>query len=164
MCCARSRLAGCSRRRMPSTVSIASSLPWGSVQRCATFSNVRKESARRIKGQRPAWLTCRDSIRLCAAPHPCPLHKQVPVPKAWCLCQDASVIGTPFYVMSFIGGRVYDDLALPEMQPADRYQVSAQCHDYILAELCSMKCAARKTADIRPMQIGLWGSLWDQPV
>lgn len=59
--------------------------------------------------------------------HPSPLHKQVPVPNAWCLCQDASVIGTPFYVMSFVGGRVYDDLALPEMQPADRYQVSAQC-------------------------------------
>jgi aminoglycoside phosphotransferase (APT) family kinase protein len=63
----------------------------------------------------------------CAQLHnSCLLHKQVPVPKAWCLCQDASVVGTPFYVMSFISGRVYDDLALPGMQPADRYQVGAQ--------------------------------------
>lgn len=48
---------------------------------------------------------------------------QVPVPQALCLCQDASVVGTPFYVMSFVSGRVYDDLALPELAPADRYQV-----------------------------------------
>jgi hypothetical protein len=48
---------------------------------------------------------------------------QVPVPQALCLCQDALVIGTPFYVMSFVGGRVYDDLALPELVPADRHQV-----------------------------------------
>ena len=50
---------------------------------------------------------------------------QVPVPQALCLCEDAAVIGTPFYVMSFVRGRVYDDLALPELEPADRFQVSA---------------------------------------
>lgn len=48
---------------------------------------------------------------------------QVPVPEALCLCQDASVVGTPFYVMSFVGGRVFDDLALPELLPADRHKV-----------------------------------------
>lgn len=53
----------------------------------------------------------------------CAVLLQVPVPQALCLCQDASVAGTPFYVMSFVGGRVYDDLALPELAPADRYQV-----------------------------------------
>ena len=80
---------------------------------------------------RLAWLEhCDGSLRSGAASLSCPLHTQVPVPKAWCLCQDASVVGTPFYVMSFISGRVYDDLALPGMQPADRYQVSAQCGNH----------------------------------
>jgi aminoglycoside phosphotransferase (APT) family kinase protein len=32
----------------------------------------------------------------------------IPVPRAVLLCEDASVIGTPFYVMEFISGRVFD--------------------------------------------------------
>ena len=31
----------------------------------------------------------------------------VPVPNVHCLCADSSVIGTPFYVMEFIEGRVF---------------------------------------------------------
>lgn len=44
MCCVRSRLDEYSRRHMPLTASIASYLPWGSVQRCAPGSKVHKES------------------------------------------------------------------------------------------------------------------------
>ncbi|GAP85156.2 putative aminoglycoside phosphotransferase [Rosellinia necatrix] len=42
----------------------------------------------------------------------------VPVPKAYCLCEDASVIGTPFYLMEFLDGRIFEDPALPEI-PAE---------------------------------------------
>ncbi len=45
------------------------------------------------------------------------------MPRALCLCQDAAVVGTPFYVMSFVSGRVFDDLSLPELAPAQRTQV-----------------------------------------
>lgn len=38
----------------------------------------------------------------------------VPVPRAYCLCEDASVIGTPFYVMSFLDGRIIEDPAIPD--------------------------------------------------
>ncbi|KAH6660191.1 phosphotransferase enzyme family protein [Truncatella angustata] len=38
----------------------------------------------------------------------------VPVPRAYCLCEDASVIGTPFYIMSFLDGRIIEDPAMPE--------------------------------------------------
>lgn len=48
---------------------------------------------------------------------------QVPVPRALCLCQNDAVVGTPFYVMSFVQGRVFDDLSLPELAPAQRTQV-----------------------------------------
>ncbi len=38
----------------------------------------------------------------------------VPVPRAYCLCEDSSVVGTPFYVMSFLDGRIIEDPAIPD--------------------------------------------------
>lgn len=47
----------------------------------------------------------------------------VPVPRALLLCEDASVIGTPFYVMEFVQGRIFSDAALPGLEPAERTAV-----------------------------------------
>ncbi len=44
----------------------------------------------------------------------------VPVPKALCLCEDATVVGTPFYVMEHVAGRVLWDPALPGMDVGQR--------------------------------------------
>ncbi len=44
----------------------------------------------------------------------------VPVPRALLLCEDPAVVGTPFYVMSYVPGRVFPDLALPALGPAAR--------------------------------------------
>jgi aminoglycoside phosphotransferase (APT) family kinase protein len=44
----------------------------------------------------------------------------VPVPKSVCVCEDASVIGTPFFVMGFVDGRIYWDPTLPDMSVAER--------------------------------------------
>jgi aminoglycoside phosphotransferase (APT) family kinase protein len=45
---------------------------------------------------------------------------KVPVPRPYLLCEDDSVIGTAFYVMEFVEGRVLWDLTLPGMTPAER--------------------------------------------
>ena len=37
----------------------------------------------------------------------------VPVPRTYGLCTDAAVLGTPFYIMSFLDGRVIEDPAMP---------------------------------------------------
>lgn len=47
-------------------------------------------------------------------------HTDVPVPRALLLCEDASVIGTPFYLMEFVDGRIFSDAALPNMSRGDR--------------------------------------------
>ncbi len=47
----------------------------------------------------------------------------VPVPRTVILCQDRSVIGTPFYVMEYLDGRVFTDPALPNVPPADRREL-----------------------------------------
>jgi len=44
----------------------------------------------------------------------------VPVPRTYCLCEDESVIGQAFYVMDWVGGRIFRDPTLPGMQPAER--------------------------------------------
>ncbi len=47
----------------------------------------------------------------------------VPVPKAYCLCEDESVVGTPFYIMEFLDGRIIEDPAMPEVTPAERTEM-----------------------------------------
>jgi aminoglycoside phosphotransferase (APT) family kinase protein len=47
----------------------------------------------------------------------------VPVIGARLLCEDATVIGTAFYVMDFVEGRVFRDPSLPELAPAERRAV-----------------------------------------
>ncbi|TID04729.1 Putative aminoglycoside phosphotransferase, protein kinase-like domain superfamily [Colletotrichum destructivum] len=45
----------------------------------------------------------------------------VPVPRAYCLCEDDSVVGTPFYIMEFLDGRILEDPAMPEVSsPEER--------------------------------------------
>lgn len=49
----------------------------------------------------------------------------VPVIDTRLLCEDASVIGTAFYVMDFVEGRVFRDPALPDLAPAERGTIYA---------------------------------------
>jgi len=42
----------------------------------------------------------------------------VPVPEPYLLCEDASIIGTPFYVMEFVEGRVFRDPIAREVSDA----------------------------------------------
>ena len=47
----------------------------------------------------------------------------VPVPKMYALCEDTAVIGTKFYVMEKVAGRVFTDLLLPSMDNSERRAV-----------------------------------------
>jgi len=51
----------------------------------------------------------------------------VPVPKAYCLCEDDKVIGTPFYIMEFLDGRIIEDPTMPDVTPAERTEMSVVC-------------------------------------
>lgn len=44
----------------------------------------------------------------------------VPVPRMLAFCDDRSVVGTPFYLMARVEGRVFSDCALPGVSPQDR--------------------------------------------
>ncbi|MDD9932948.1 MAG: phosphotransferase [Myxococcales bacterium] len=44
----------------------------------------------------------------------------VPVPKTYLLCEDDSIIGTPFFLMDFVEGRVIRDSGMQAFEPAQR--------------------------------------------
>lgn len=44
----------------------------------------------------------------------------VPVPEALILCEDPAVVGTAFYVMRYVAGRVLPELGLPALAPGER--------------------------------------------
>lgn len=48
---------------------------------------------------------------------------EVPVPKPVVLCEDSSVIGTPFYLMEFVEGRIFQDPTLRGIKPLYRYSM-----------------------------------------
>ncbi|XP_005041278.1 PREDICTED: acyl-CoA dehydrogenase family member 11 [Ficedula albicollis] len=43
-----------------------------------------------------------------------------PVPEPLLYCSDVSIIGTEFYVMQHVQGRIFRDISLPEVGPAER--------------------------------------------
>ncbi|KAF2118203.1 kinase-like domain-containing protein [Lophiotrema nucula] len=45
-----------------------------------------------------------------------------PVPKVYCLCLDTEIIGTHFYVMEFVKGRIITDPDLKDLAPTERRQ------------------------------------------
>jgi len=57
----------------------------------------------------------------------------VPVPRMLCLCEDPGVLGTPFYIMEYIEGRVLYDPALPGMSREERVAVYTEMNRVISA-------------------------------
>lgn len=86
----------------------------------------------------------------------------VPVAKTEILCEDDSVIGSMFYVMEYLDGRVLWDPALPGMQPAERSAIYGEM-SRVLAALHSVDVDAVGLSDFgKPgnyyaRQISRWG-------
>ncbi len=68
----------------------------------------------------------------------------VPVPRAVLFCDDTSIVGTPFYAMERLDGRVFHDAALPGVSPADRTAMY-----FAMAETLA------RLHDVDPVAIGL---------
>jgi len=90
----------------------------------------------------------------------------VPVPPTLLYCADRTVIGTPFYVMEKVEGRVFHDCTLPGVEPQERramYGAMART----LAAFHNVDVAAVGLADFgKPgnyfaRQIGRWTRQWE---
>jgi aminoglycoside phosphotransferase (APT) family kinase protein len=58
-----------------------------------------------------------------------------PVPKTYCLCEDVSVIGTAFYIMEFLDGRIIEDPTMPGVTPEERNEMSVSPVQYSLRNI-----------------------------
>ncbi len=88
-----------------------------------------------------------------------------PVPKTYILCEDERVVGTMFYVMEMVEGRIHWDMSLPEQSPTERTAI----YDAIvqtLAHLQSIDYAEiglegfGKTTDYMARQIHRWSKTY----
>lgn len=70
----------------------------------------------------------------------------VPVARPHVLCEDPAVIGTAFYLMDCVEGRVLWDPTLPGMQPAERQAIYAELNR-VMAALHSIDPAAVGLSD-----------------
>jgi aminoglycoside phosphotransferase (APT) family kinase protein len=57
----------------------------------------------------------------------------VPVPDVLSYCDDPSLIGVPFYIMSFVEGRIFTDPALPGVTPEQRQRIYQSLNETIAA-------------------------------
>ena len=57
------------------------------------------------------------------------LEGLIPVPHMQALCEDPAVIGTAFYVMDFLAGRIFRDASLPGLAPAERSAIYDQLNE-----------------------------------
>jgi aminoglycoside phosphotransferase (APT) family kinase protein len=76
------------------------------------------------------------------------LQTPVPVAKPLLLCEDDNVIGSMFYVMEYLDGRIFWDPALPEQDNAERSAIYAQ--------MCSV-LAAMHSVDVNAVGLGDYG-------
>jgi len=85
----------------------------------------------------------------------------VPVPRMHLLCADASVIGTPFFLMAYVEGRVFWDHSLPDVTAGERAPIFDEMNR-VIAALHAVDYAAAGLGDFgRPgryleRQIARW--------
>jgi aminoglycoside phosphotransferase (APT) family kinase protein len=93
-------------------------------------------------------------------------NTDVPVPRAYALCQDDAVIGTAFYIMEFMPGRVLADPRMPGVAPGDRARIFDSLND-VLARIHNVDYRAVGLGDYGregqyiPRQIARWSSQYD---
>jgi len=69
-----------------------------------------------------------------------------PVPPALAYCEDISILGTPFYIMGYIPGRLFYDCSMPDITPQERGAIFDSVNE-TLAKLHSVDLEANGLAD-----------------
>ncbi|KAK7485430.1 hypothetical protein BaRGS_00023378 [Batillaria attramentaria] len=72
----------------------------------------------------------------------------VPVPPMLAFCDDSSVVGTPFYLMGYVRGRVFKDPSDPRLRPEDRWAA--------MEAMCDVLCKIH-SVDINKAQLTDYG-------
>ncbi|KAG7365553.1 aminoglycoside phosphotransferase [Nitzschia inconspicua] len=77
-----------------------------------------------------------------------PQRRRVPVPCPYAYCQDSTVLGSEFYLMEYVQGRIYTDSTLPDMSNTDR----AQAYQSVIQVLANLH-----TVDVTSVGLQTYG-------
>jgi aminoglycoside phosphotransferase (APT) family kinase protein len=89
----------------------------------------------------------------------------VPVPQAYHYHEDASLLGTPFYLMEWLEGRVFTEYATPGLTPAQRSELYASmCETMAKVHRLDFRAAGLgdygREGNYFRRQISRWSELW----
>ena len=71
-------------------------------------------------------------------------HSEAPVPRMYALCEDSSVLGSPFFIMDFVEGRQFFDQTMPGLTAAKRSDI-----------FDAMNAVVAKLHGVDPASVGL---------
>jgi len=60
-------------------------------------------------------------------------NTNVPVPRMLAYCEDENIVGTAFFIMEYLDGRVFVDQTLPELPASERHVIYEQMNNTIAA-------------------------------
>ena len=55
----------------------------------------------------------------------------IPIPKTYCFCEDQNIIGTSFFLMEYVEGKIFWDLLLPESNKEERRRIYLSMNETI---------------------------------
>ena len=88
-----------------------------------------------------------------------------PVPRAIAYCEDRTILGTEFYLMDFIAGKIYWNISLPGLEP----EIRAKIFDAKISTLAKLQninfekaglSTFGKTSDYMARQIHRWSKIY----
>ncbi|MEC7525986.1 MAG: phosphotransferase [Myxococcota bacterium] len=94
-------------------------------------------------------------------------NTEVPVARVYALCDDEAVIGTPFYLMEHVQGRIFWNVQLPELTPRHRTAIYDELAR-VLAHIHSVKLDAVGLSDYGKRggyverQLSRWSAQYEQ--
>jgi len=93
-------------------------------------------------------------------------QQNFPVPKALILCDNDSIIGTPFYIMNFVKGRILRNATLPNYTPQQKQEIYREAIK-VLAQLHSINWKQigletyGRSGNYYQRQIHVWGQQYE---
>lgn len=90
------------------------------------------------------------------------MNAGVPVPQMLAWCNDKTILGTDFYVMEFLDGRVFSDQSLPGMDAAERRAIYLEMNRVMVAlhgvdpDAVGLSDFGRRTGNYVARQVDRW--------
>jgi aminoglycoside phosphotransferase (APT) family kinase protein len=91
----------------------------------------------------------------------------IPTPRAYRYCEDREIVGTPFYLMEWLDGRVFNDFATPGLDPEERTELfRAMCATLAAIHRLNYRAIGLgdfgKPGNYFARQLGRWSKQWAQ--